>query len=338
MRIGIIGLGRIGAYHAATLGKLDRVGELVFADAIPGMAERAAATMTAKPTSVVEGPEAMFASKVDGVLIAASTDAHLELLRASLSAGIPTFCEKPVSGDPYATHDLAAFVADTGVAVQIGFPRRFDPAFVAAKAALDDGELGWLSTIRSTTMDPAPPPAAYIARSGGIFHDCAIHDFDAVRWASGRDVVEVYAVGSNRGEDWFTELGDADTASTLLTFDDGTIGVVSNTRYNAQGYDVRLELHGSQGSIAAGLDAGLPMRSADPETDFPAGPAHTFFMDRLSTAFAAEMAAFCAVVAGERPSPCTVIDGLEASWVAEAATLSWREHRPVALAELRQKN
>ncbi len=337
MRIGIIGLGRIGAYHATTLSGLERVDELVLADVVPGVAEQAAGRLSGTSVSVADSPEALLAAGVDGVLIASSTDSHLELLRASVGAGITTFCEKPVSGDPYATADLAGFVADSQVSVQIGFPRRFDPAFVAAKAALDGGELGWLSTIRSTTMDPAPPPAAYIARSGGIFHDCAIHDFDAVRWASGREVVEVYAVGSNRGEKWFTELGDADTASTLLTFDDGAIGVVSNTRYNAEGYDVRLELHGSDGSIAAGLDAGLPMRSADPATEFPPGPAHTFFMDRLATAFAAEMAAFCEVVAGERPTPCTVVDGLEASWVAEAATLSWREHRPVRLDELRSR-
>ncbi len=332
MRIGIIGLGRIGAFHAAALDGLDRVDELVLADAVPGVAETAASGLAAK---VADSPDALIASGVDGVVIASSTDSHLELLRASVAAGVPTFCEKPVAGDPNAAGDLAAFVERSGVPVQIGFPRRFDPAFVAAKAALDAGDLGWLTTVRSTTMDPAPPPQAYIARSGGIFHDCAIHDFDAVRWATGRDVVEVYAIGANKGASWFADVADVDTASTLLTFDDGTIGVVSNTRYNAEGYDVRLELHGSGGSIAAGLDAGLPMRSADPDTDFPAGPAHTFFMDRLAEAFAREMTAFVEVAAGERPTPCTVTDGLEASWVAEAATRSWREHRPVRLDELR---
>ena len=184
-------------------------------------------------------------------------------------------------------------------------------------------------------MDPAPPPPAYVAASGGIFRDCAIHDLDTLRWVTGREVVEVYAVGSNRGDDFFGEAGDVDTASILVTFDDGTIGVVSNTRYNGEGYDVRLELHGSEGSIAAGLDDGLPMRSADPDVRFPTGPRHAYFMDRFREAFRRELAAFIEVAAGNLPSPCTISDGLEASWIAEACTGSWRERRPVSLSEIR---
>ena len=332
MRIGLIGLGRIGAFHADTLSQHDRVDQLVVTDAVPGVAEAAALKFGA--TAVVDS-DALLASGLDGVVIASSTPTHLGLLRAAVAAGIPTFCEKPVAEDPYAVADLVAQVAASGVPVQIGFPRRFDPAFVAVKAALDAGELGWLTTIRSTTMDPAPPPAAYVAASGGIFRDCAIHDFDAVRWATGREVVEVYATGGNRGDALFAEADDVDTASALLTFDDGTVGVVSNTRYNGQGYDVRLELHGSAGSIAAGLDDGLPLRSAAPEVAFPAGPAHTFFMDRFAAAFQIELSTFLAVAAGEQTSPCTVADGLEASWIAEACTRSLREHRPVRLDDIR---
>ena len=155
-----------------------------------------------------------------------------------------------------------------------------------------------------------------------------------MRWVTGREVVEVYATGGNRG-DAFIAQADVDTASALLTFDDGTIGVVSNTRYNGPGYDVRLELHGSAGSVAAGLDEGLPMRSADPSVTFPSGTPHSFFMDRLAVAFRAELAAFTEVVGGRRTSPCTIADGLEASWVAEACTRSWREHRPVRVSEVR---
>ncbi len=332
MRIGLIGLGRIGAFHADTLSRHDRVDQLVVTDAVPGMAEAAATKFGATPVS---DAAALLASGLDGVVIASSTPTHLGLLRAAVAAGIPTFCEKPVSEDPFAAAGLADEVARSGVAVQIGFPRRFDPAFVAAKKSFDSGELGWLSTIRSTTMDPAPPPAAYVAASGGIFRDCAIHDFDAVRWATGREVVEVYATGSNRGEPFFVEAHDVDTSSALLTFDDGTLGVVSNTRYNGQGYDVRLELHGSTGSIAAGLDDGLPLRSADPDVSFPAGPAHSFFMDRFATAFQIELSTFLAVAAGEQASPCTVTDGLEASWIAEACTRSLHEHRPVRLDDVR---
>ncbi len=153
---------------------------------------------------------------------------------------------------------------------------------------------------------------------------------------TGREVVEVYATGSNRGEAFFAEVGDVDTAATALTLDDGTLALVSNSRYNARGYDVRLELHGSADSVAAGLNDGLPLRSTEPGVTFPAGPPHGFFMDRLAAAFRAELAAFTDVVAGRAASPCTVDDALEVAWIAEAAALSLREHRPVRIDEVRR--
>jgi myo-inositol 2-dehydrogenase/D-chiro-inositol 1-dehydrogenase len=331
MRVGLIGLGRIGTLHAANLTAQEGV-ELVVTDAVPAAVEAAGQRFGA--TAATDAGE-LIGHAIDALVIAAPTRFHLELIKAGVAADLPVFCEKPVAEDPCVAQELLAEVEAAGVPVQIGFPRRFDPAFTAAKAALDDGQLGWLTTVRSTTMDPAPPPRAYVAGSDGIFHDCMIHDLDAVRWVTGRDVVEVYAIGGNRGDQLFTELEDADTASALLTFDDGTIGVISNTRYNGQGYDVRLELHGSEGSIAAGLDDGLPMTSADPDITFPVGPAHAFFMDRLAEAFTIELATFLDVAAGRRTSPCTMRDGLEASWVAEACSRSRREHRPVRLDELR---
>src|SRR5439155_7118385 len=177
--------------------------------------------------------------------------------------------------------------------------------------------------------------AAYLAGSGGIFRDCAVHDFDAVRWVTGREVVEVYATGSDRGDPLFSEIGDVHTAAVILTLDDGTLGVVSVSRGNPRGYDVRLELHGTTDSAAAGLDDGLPLRSLEPGVTFPAGPPHTFFMDRLAAAFRAELAAFTEVVAGFRRSPCTVEDALEVAFIAEAATLSRQQHRPVRVEEVR---
>lgn len=333
MRLGLVGVGRIGAFHAETLTTLAAVEQLLITDAVPSVAESVAARHGA---IAVPSAQELLASEIDGVIVASSTPTHLGLLRASVSAGLPTFCEKPVAEDPGLAADLVALVETAGVPVQIGFPRRFDPAFVAAKRQLDSGALGWLTTVRSTTMDPEPPPATYLAASGGIFRDCSIHDIDAVRWVTGREVVEVYAVGSNRGESFIADAGDVDTASVLVTFDDGTIGVISNSRYNGEGYDVRLELHGSEGSTMAGLDEGLPMRSAAPAVDFPAGPPHTFFMDRFADAFRIELATFTDVVAGVQPSPCTVSDGLEASWIAEACALSLREHRPVQLSKLRR--
>ncbi|MFJ6656335.1 Gfo/Idh/MocA family oxidoreductase [Streptomyces sp. NPDC091377] len=332
MRIGILGLGRIGAFHAETLSGLDAVRSLVVADPNPQAAKAAAERFGAQ---VADSPEALLAAGIDGVVIAAATDAHPALIRAGVRAGVPVFCEKPVAGTMAEGVAVLKDVEQGGVPVQIGYNRRFDAGFVAARDAVRGGELGALHTVRSTTLDPAPPPAAYVAASGGIFRDCSVHDFDIIRWVTGREVTEVYAVGGNRGADYIREAGDADTTGAVLTLDDGTIAVVSNSRHNGRGHDVRMELHGFADSIAVGLEDRLPLRSVEPGARFPAGTPHDFFMDRFAAAYRAELTAFTEVVAGTRPSPCTVADALEAGWIAEACTLSLREHRPVRVAEVR---
>src|SRR3954467_6349198 len=278
MRIGLIGLGRIGAFHAETLSMLPSVTSLVVTDAVPAAARAVAERLDVE---IADSPEELMAAGVDGVVIAAATDAHPELLIAAADAGLPVFCEKPVARTITEGVAVGRRVAATGVPVQIGSPRRFDAGFTAARAAVRNGELGWLHTVRSTTLDPAPPPPAYIAVSGGIFRDCSVHDFDAVRWVTGRKVVEVYATGSDRGDPVFAESGDVAFAATVLTLDDGACAVVSNSRYNARGYDVRLEVHGSDDSIAAGLDDKLPLRSAQPGVTFPGGEPYVFFMGRF---------------------------------------------------------
>ncbi|WP_030622064.1 Gfo/Idh/MocA family protein [Streptomyces sclerotialus] len=332
MRMGIMGLGRIGSFHAETLSGLDVVDSLVVTDPVAATAASAAERFGATPA---DSPEAVLAAGVDGVVIAAATDAHPELILAAVKAGIPVFCEKPVARGTEESLAVLRAVEGSGVEVHIGYNRRFDAGCTSARAAVLSGELGPLHTVRSTTLDPAPPPPAYVAVSGGIFRDCSVHDFDLVRWVTGREVTEVYAAGGNRGADFIAAAGDVDTASALLTLDDGTIAVVSNTRHNARGYDVRLELHGMKDSIAVGLEDKLPLRSAEPGATFPGGPPHQFFMDRFAAAYRAELTAFTEVVAGARPSPCTVADAVEASWIAEACTLSLREHRPVTIDEVR---
>ncbi|MEV0601774.1 Gfo/Idh/MocA family oxidoreductase [Streptomyces sp. NPDC050315] len=332
MRMGIMRLGRIGAFHADTLSRLDAVDSLVVTDPVAAASTAAAERFGA---TAVDSPEAVLAAGVDGVVIAAATDAHPELILASVKAGIPVFCEKPVARGIEDSLEVLRTVENSGVEVHIGYNRRFDAGCATARAAVVSGELGPLHTVRSTTLDPAPPPEAYVAVSGGIFRDCSVHDFDIVRWVTGREVTEVYATGGNRGAEYIAAAGDVDTASALLTLDDGTIAVISNSRHNARGYDVRLELHGMKDSIAVGLEDKLPLRSAEPGATFPAGTPHTFFMDRFAAAYRAELTAFTEVVAGTRPSPCTVADAIEASWIAEACTLSLREHRPVRLDEVR---
>jgi myo-inositol 2-dehydrogenase/D-chiro-inositol 1-dehydrogenase len=332
MRIGLIGVGRIGAFHAQTLTALPAVDELIITDAAPDLARRVGEQLDVE---VAPEPADVLAAGVDGVVIASSTVAHPDLIRACVMAGIPTFCEKPVAVVSKEAVALRDELTGNGTPIQIGFPRRFDAAYMAARADVAAGTLGYVHTVRSTTMDPAAPPEAYIRGSGGIFNDCAIHDFDSVRYVTGQEVVEVYAAGTNQGVDYIEAAGDAESVTSIITLSAGTLAVVSNSRSNGRGHDVRLEVMGSKDSVAAGLDDRLPLRSADPAVTFPSAAPWHFFMDRFATAFRAELTAFTEVVAGTRQSPCTLHDGVEASLIAEAATRSWREHRPVRLDEVR---
>ncbi|HKN99462.1 MAG TPA: Gfo/Idh/MocA family oxidoreductase [Pseudonocardiaceae bacterium] len=333
MRLGLVGTGRIGAHHAATLCALPEVDSLVVTDTDQARARALAASLE---IACAPDTESLFAAGLDGVVIAAATAAHPELILRAVSAGVPVFCEKPVAADLTGTLAVISSLAGSTVPVQIGFQRRFDAGYTAAREAVRRGELGWVHTVRATTMDPAPPPAAYVPTSGGFFRDCGVHDFDAIRWVTGREVAEVYAVGANRGADFFRAAGDVDTAAALLTLDDGTLGLVSGTRYNAAGYDVRLEVLGSLGDVVAGLDDRVPLRSAEPGVTWPAGPPCPGFLERFRAAYQAELAVFVDVAAGRVPSPCTVSDALAAFYVAEACELSRREHRPVALGEVRR--
>jgi myo-inositol 2-dehydrogenase/D-chiro-inositol 1-dehydrogenase len=336
MRLGLIGLGRIGAFHANTLAGLEVVDSLVVYDQAPALVE--AVVERLPPSEPASSVDELLSSGLDGVVIAAATAVHPDLILASLAAGLPTFCEKPVSKDTSASAEILRQTRASGVPVQIGYPRRFDAAFIEARRAVVAGELGFLHTVRSTTLDPAPPPDAYIETSGGIFRDCSVHDFDAVRFVTGQEVVEVYATGSNQGSPVFAQNGDVDSAATILTLESGCLAVVSNSRYNARGHDVRLEVHGSTDSVGAGIEPKWPIRSAEPGATFPDDTPHFFFMDRLADAFRKELLAFTDVVAGRIPSPCTVADAVEVGWIAEAATLSLHGHRPIRLDDIRDRS
>jgi myo-inositol 2-dehydrogenase/D-chiro-inositol 1-dehydrogenase len=163
-----------------------------------------------------------------------------------------------------------------------------------------------------------------------------VHDFDAIRWVTGCEVTEVYAVGANRGEEFIRAAGDVDAVSALLTLDDGTFALVSNSRYNAAGYDVRLELLGTDASMSVGLDERMPIRSAESGVTFPAGPAYPHFMERFAAAYVAELTAFIALAADGGDSPCTMADALEAFYIAEACEASRRRRSPVLVAEVRR--
>jgi myo-inositol 2-dehydrogenase / D-chiro-inositol 1-dehydrogenase len=333
MRIGLAGVGRIGAFHAATLKAVPGVDAVVVADAVPGLAGKVAAALGVES---VESTESLLGAGIDGLVIAAATSAHAGLVVAGVEAGLPTFCEKPVADDVDGTLAVLGKVEGSDVPVHIGFQRRFDAGYVAAREAVQSGSLGWIHTMRSCTLDPSPPTPEYIAASGGFFRDCSVHDFDSIRWVGGHEVREVYALGANRGEEFFVTAGDVDTAAAVLTLDDGTLALVSGTRYNARGYDVRLEVLGSQDSISVGLDDRLPLRSAEPGVTFPAGVPYPAFMERFRAAYVAELTAFVEIVNRRARPSCTVADALEAFYIAEACELSRAQHRPVLIDEVRR--
>jgi myo-inositol 2-dehydrogenase / D-chiro-inositol 1-dehydrogenase len=330
--LGVIGLGRIGAFHTETLSGIDGLDGLVITDERTDVAHAVATKYGVKAVDTVDE---LLSSGIDGVVVAAATPAHAELTLAAVERGLPTFCEKPIASTAAESARVAEVILKSGVPVQVGYQRRYDAAFAAAKRAVDDGSLGILHTVRSTTMDPAPPPMDYIKGSGGIFRDCAVHDFDVLNWITGQRAVEVYATGTVQGDPLFAEYDDVDTAAVVVTFDGGATGIVSAARYNARGYDCRLEVHGFDDSVAAGWDQGVPLRNMDPRNDFPTGPAHHFFMDRFTAAFRAELTEFVQVAKGGPIHGATVADAVEVAWLAEAAAESLRRHAPVRIDEVR---
>ncbi|WP_299538901.1 Gfo/Idh/MocA family oxidoreductase [uncultured Streptomyces sp.] len=330
MRIGLIGTGRIGTFHSQVLRRHPAVDALVVADADPVRAASAAARTGAVAAPVDE----VFRLGLDAVVITSATAAHAELIGRAAAAGLPAFCEKPVALDLAGTLAALDRVDAAGSVLQLGFMRRFDAGYAAARAAVSAGRLGRLHTVRAVTSDPAPPPAAYLPLSGGLFRDCLIHDFDILRWVTGREVTEVYATGSDAGPAMFREAGDVSTAAALLTLDDGSLATATATRRNGAGYDVRMELAGDLDQIAVGLDDRTPLTSVEPGG--PEAPVKPWsgFLERFAPAYEAELDAFVRVVAGELANPCDGREALYALRVAEACGLSLRERRPVALEEI----
>lgn len=333
MRIGFLGVGRIGHSHAEVVARHPDVTSLVLADAV---ASRARSAAVALGCDYVETPDEVFRAGVDAVVIASATDTHAGLVRAAVDAGLPVFCEKPVALDVATTRDVQRRVDDAGVAVQIGLQRRFDHGYRAAREALADGRIGDLHRVHQLTGDQAPPHPEYVAASGGMYRDCHIHDFDILRWVTGREVVDVYATGSNRGAEFFREAGDVDNTAALLTLDDDTLVTVQGSRYNGAGHDVRMELAGTRATYVVGLDERAPWTSAEQGISFPDGDPWPNFWVRFTAAYVAEINTFVAVAKGEAASPCTVGEALEALYVAEAAELSRAQGRRVDVDEVRK--
>jgi len=330
VHVGLVGTGRIGALHARSLKASPLVSSLTVADADQARAAEVARSVGAEQ---VESPEALFDSGLDALVIATATPAHAQLLHMAADAAIPAFCEKPIALDLAATDKVIGHVTRSGIFVQIGFQRRFDAGYRAARAAVESGALGEVQVVRLATHDPAPPPEAYIASSGGIWLDLAIHDFDIGAWVVGRRIVEVFAEGEANSA-LFARHEDVDAAVALLRFDGGLIGVVTATRNDPRGYDVRMELFGLRDSVSVGWDDRTPLRSLEPGVPPPAKPGYEDFLDRFEPAYRAELNGFLSAVKDGGESPCPVADARQALLVSLAAGRSLKEHRPVKVEEI----
>jgi myo-inositol 2-dehydrogenase/D-chiro-inositol 1-dehydrogenase len=334
--LGLVGVGRIGVMHANNIASLNGVlnpqgisVRLRLTDVAEEHARNIAAGLGAEFLPSVAD---LIASGVDGLVIATGTATHPELIRAGVHAGIPVFCEKPVAMNVADALPVLDYIGNNNGVVQIGHQRRFDAGYLEAKRAYQAGELGWIHSLRAVTCDMTPPPVEFLATSGGLFRDCSVHDFDILRWLTGREIVEVYAKGSNNGDPAIGDVGDVDTALAVITFDDGTVGTVSASRYNGAGHDVRLEIQGSNRTVMVGLDSKSALASAEAGITFPDGEPHQTFAERFDQAYRSEMAAFVELILGERENPCTPQDAVAASRVADAAQESLVTGAPVKVA------
>jgi myo-inositol 2-dehydrogenase / D-chiro-inositol 1-dehydrogenase len=329
MRVAQLGAGRIGALHAEILAGLVEPGSLVVADVDPARASTVAERTGARSAGIEEA-----IASADALVIAASSSAHAELIRAGIGRGIPVFCEKPLAVDLEENQRLVDDIEASGIRFQLGFQRRFDTAYREARRLVADGSLGTLYVVRLAGHDPEPAHEAYIPVSGGIFNDFSVHDFDVLRWLTGQEIEELYADGGVLGFPMYAKYDDVDTAVVTLRLSGGTRAILSTTRHDPLGYDIRTELFGSGDSVAVGLGPKTPIRSLEPGVPPPEGPAWMAFQDRFRDAYAEELRAFLRVARGEEESACTARDGLEAVRVAVAATRSLREHRPVRISEV----
>ena len=329
MQIGLLGAGRIGAFHARALAHNALVDGLSIADADVNRAATLARELNARSQPT---PEDLVAGGLDAVVIAAPTPAHASLIHLAADAGLPAFCEKPIALDLETTDAVLDHVAEAGILLQIGFQRRFDAGYRAARQEVRSGGIGDLLLVRAATHDPEPPPEEYLAGSGGIWRDLMIHDFDVLPWVTGRQIVEVYADGSAGGE-LFGRYEDFDRAAALLRFDGGALGIVSGGRYDPLGYDVRLELLGSHDSIAVGVDDRIALRSVEPGVA-PPKSGYRDFMERFESAYRRELETFLERVRDRGESPCSGEEARRALCVALAAERSRREHRPVRVEEV----
>ena len=329
VRIGILGAGRIGQVHARAVSetagaKLVAISD-PFVDAAQNLAEKYGCDVRAVD-------EIAAAPDVDGVLICTPTDLHADQIEQFCRAGKAVFCEKPIDLSVSRVKSCLAVVEEAGGTLMLGFNRRYDADFNALKSAIDAGRIGDVEMVTITSRDPGPPPLDYIARSGGIFCDMTIHDFDVARWMLGEEVETVMAQASVLVDPAIGEAGDFDSLNVILRTASGKQAAITNSRRATYGYDQRIEVHGSKGKAEAGNTHEARIEVAT-GSGFVRPPLLDFFMTRYTAAYAAEISAFVMCVQTGSIPPTTGDDGLQALILAKAALISATEGRAVKTSE-----
>lgn len=322
----VLGAGRIGKVHARTIADAPNARVAYVADAMPDAAQSLAQSVGAQVKSVEEA----IASDADAILICTPTDTHADLIEQAARAGKAILCEKPVSLSVERIEACLPVVEQAGVPLMIGFNRRFDPNFSSLQKRLAQGEIGEVELVTIISRDPAPPPVSYIERSGGLFRDMMIHDFDMARFLVGEEFVTVQALGGALVDPAIGEAGDVDTAAVQMQTASGKIAVITNSRRATYGYDQRLEVHGSKGMLRAGNVHMTTLERAD-AAGYTQDVIQNFFIDRYVAAYATEVQTFIAAMTnGTTPTP-SGHDGLMAQKLAEAATKSRQTGQVVRL-------
>lgn len=328
VKVGIIGAGRIGKIHVDNLLRLPQVEVAAISDLFAGAeltawaAERGIAVVTQDSGAIIANPD------IDAVFICSSTDTHVPLIMEAAAAGKHIFCEKPVSMDIKQTIEATQAAEAANVKLQIGFNRRFDHNFKRIAEHVKSGTIGSPHIVKITSRDPNPPHKDYIRVSGGMFMDMMIHDFDMASFVSGSEITEVYAQGAVLIDPAFAEYGDVDTAVVSLKFANGAIGSIDNSRQAVYGYDQRVEVFGSKGSVTVTNDYPNTAEISTAETVYRDKPLH-FFLERYQGAYVEETRMFIDCILYDKPVPVSGFDGLRAERAALAAKLSLVLQRPV---------
>lgn len=333
LNIGIVGAGRIGKVHAASITYHIPQAQIAMVTDVYEPAARALAETYGVPRystdymDIVNGPD------IDAVLVCSPTPTHADISIAAMKAGKHVFCEKPVDLTIEKIKKTAQVAQETGRKLQIGFNRRFDHNHGKVQQMAANGTLGNVELIKITSRDPEPPSPEYAASSGGLYIDMMIHDFDMAMFLAGCDVTEVYAMGTSLVDKRIGEAGDVDTAIVTLTFANGALGVIDNSRRAAYGYDQRVEVFGSLG-MAAGENDGDSTVKVSTAAGVVSDKPQYFFLERYMASFVEEMRQFIAAITEDKDVPVGIHAGLMSVVLAKAAKKSLDEHRPVKISEI----